>query len=86
MDEELPQATGTASGCLYLLGLALVACTLLFINGGMVLAVFRGLADSLPDQFSNQRMVQFVLFVAPVVLLVLQWMAWDFLVRVFRRR
>ncbi len=86
MDEELPQAAGCFSGCLYVLGVTLVACTLLFINGGMVLALFRSLSDSLPSFFSNQRMVQFVLFVAPVLLLVLQWMVVDVVMRVIRRR
>lgn len=86
MDDESPQALGCFSGCLYVLGLTLVASALLFVNGGMVLAVFRSLSHLLPSSFSDQRIVQFVLFVAPVLLLVLQWMMLDVVMRVIRRR
>lgn len=83
-DESLP-ASGCLTSCLYMLGLTLAASLMLVINGGITYAIFVALAESNPAWLADERPVQFVLFISPVGLLVLQWMLLDMLVRIVRR-
>ncbi|WP_153557626.1 hypothetical protein [Roseimaritima sediminicola] len=86
MDEQTSDRSGCFPGCLYVLGLAAVTGVLLYVNGAMSLAVLRALSQSGPQWLRDPRAVQFLLFAMPVLLLVLQWMVFDLVLRVVRRR
>jgi hypothetical protein len=81
------RSTGIAAGCAFALLSALVACILLVLNGGLVWLVYLEVVESqLSEGMRESGIPQFALFVGPVVLLVLQWLAFDFLVGQFRRQ
>jgi len=85
LEDEPLQTSGCFTGCFYVLGVAAMACLLLFINGGMVMAFFEAATETGPRWLRNKQLMQFTLFVAPVVLLILQWMIFDFVRRVLRK-
>ena len=91
-DPVLPSANGRddrralAGGCLLSLGSAFVTCLMLFINGSLVLAFLATFAGSGPAWMSNPRFAQFMLFLLPVVLAVVQWMMIDYVRSKFRQR
>lgn len=78
-------SSGAAAGCLFGLASTLVTGVLLFLNGALVLAVFQTLAPTGPEWMQKPEVMQFSLFVAPVVLVVLQWMMIDYLRHHLRR-
>jgi hypothetical protein len=64
-------------GCGFLLLSVLVSCVLLVLNGLIVTNVFYASAESLPEVLRDRRASQAVVFLGPVVLLVVQWWAYD---------
>lgn len=58
---------------------------LLFINGSMVTAVYSAIAETGPAVMQDPRLIQFVLFVGPVLLLVVQWVMIDYVTGRLRR-
>ena len=64
---------------MFALASTVITGVLLFLNGALVLALFQTMASQGPDWMRKPEVMQFVLFVAPVVLVVLQWMMIDYL-------
>lgn len=79
------ETNGCLSGCLYVFWVAGVACLLLFINGGIVMALIDVISDLGPTWLRNKQLAQILLFVVPVVLLVIEWWMFDRLRRWGRR-
>ncbi len=74
------------AGCLLALGSALLTCLMLFINGSLVMALLAAFASSGPSWATKPEFSQFVLFLLPVVLVVIQWMMIDYVRTRFRQR
>ncbi len=66
------------AGCLFSLGSALVTGMLLFINGSLVLAILKVLDAAGLTWVTHQGFSQFVLFVFPVALVVVEWLMIDY--------
>ena len=67
-----------AVGCLLGVGSALLTCVLLFINGSLVMALLTALSGSGPQWTKNPEFSQFMLFLLPVILVVIQWKSLDY--------
>lgn len=61
------------SGCLATLSWAVVAGLLLFINGGLVLALVHRFGANSGGWLRDERITQLLVLIGPVVLLVMQW-------------
>jgi hypothetical protein len=55
----------------------LVSCVLLVLNGLIITNVYAASAAGLPEPLRDRRLSQAILFLGPVVLLVVQWWAYD---------
>ena len=66
-------------GCLFLLLSILAACAMLIVNGLVVSFVLGSAAARLPDFMRQPRVVQALLFLGPVLLLAVEWWAYDVL-------
>jgi hypothetical protein len=75
----------TSSGCLVVMTSALVSCVLLFLNGGVVMALVNALAQRGVAFASDERITQFLVLIGPVLLLILQWIMLDYLLIRLRR-
>jgi hypothetical protein len=64
-------------GCGFILLVVVVSCTLLALNGLIVLNVLESVQGSLPPLFRQQRWMQAYVFLGPVLMLVVQWWAYD---------
>ena len=64
---------------LYVLWICLVSSLLFAVNTGMVFAFSKGVESKLPNIMGIDQIVQFCLFLLPVVLLYAEWYAWDVL-------
>ena len=64
-------------GCGFILLTIVVSCALLVVNSLIVSNVLVSLAEILPAIVSQQRWSQAIGFVGPVLLLVVQWWAYD---------
>lgn len=67
-------------GCGPLFFSLLVACVLLTINGIAVASLYQAWTPRLAEFWKNARVAQAVLFLGPLAMLVLQWLALDVLV------
>ena len=67
------------SGCLFLLLSVLAACLMLVVNGLVVSFVLGSVALRLPEFMRQPRVVQGLLFLGPVLLLAVEWWAYDVL-------
>jgi len=67
------------AGCLFSMGSALLTCFLLFINGALVMAVVRALAQSGPSWLGHAEFSQFLLLSIPVLLVIIEWLMFDYL-------
>ena len=74
------------TGCLLAFGSAILTCLMLFINGSLVLAVLTTFASSGPQWMKKPAFTQFMLFLVPVLLAVIQWMMIDYVRTRFRQR
>ena len=73
-----PRPASTARlGCGFILLTVLVSCALLVINGMIVGNVLTSVLDSLPAVLRQQRWMQAINFLGPVLILVVQWWAYD---------
>lgn len=70
---------GIPVGCVLAMLSAAATCTMLVINGVIVMAFLRSLARSGADWARDPRLMQFLLLLVPVVMVVLQWMVLDYL-------
>ncbi len=64
---------------------ALVSCFLLFLNGGVVMALVNALDDWGFTYTADDRITQFIVLIGPVLLLVIQWMMIDYVTARLRR-
>ncbi len=78
-------STGISHGCLFAVIATLITCGMLFINGAIVRALCDAAADPWPRVFGDHRVEQFIYFVGPVVLVVIQWMMIDYVISRVRR-
>ena len=83
--QKREQALGISHGCLFAAASTVITCLLLFVNGGLVSALCRAFADSGPHLFQDVRVQQFVIFVAPVFLVIVQWLMIDYVIQRLRR-
>lgn len=60
-------------GCGYVLAACLVSCFLLVLNGALVKQLYAYAANIGPEWLGNSRLEQLLKFVAPVLMLVLEW-------------
>ena len=67
------------SGCAVVMGSVLISCVLLFLNGGLVMALINALHEGGVPWAADERITQFVVLIGPVLLLVIQWMMLDYL-------
>ncbi|MCO8122743.1 hypothetical protein NHH03_13430 [Stieleria sp. TO1_6] len=56
---------------------ALVTVTLLLVNGSLVLIALNTWAKQGPAWMQRPGFLQFILFAAPLLLTIVQWMTWD---------
>lgn len=90
---EVPERIGgnrfgvsdVAGGCLLAVGSTAVSCSLLVINGALVMAVLAALSASGVEWVRNDQASQFMLFSIPVALLIVQWMMIDYVRHVLRK-
>ena len=72
---------------LFSLYTVVVSSVALVFNAALIYALYTGSMQLLPDWFSMVQFGQLILFIGPMVLLVLEWMLWDYLsVRMRRQR
>ena len=64
---------GIASGLLS----AVATAFLLLINGSLTLVVLGSVATSTPTWLVREGFLQFILFLTPLVMVVIEWMVWD---------
>ena len=64
---------------------ALVSCFLLFLNGGVMMALVNTLDDWGFTYTADDRVTQFIVLIGPVLLLVIQWMMIDYVTTRLRR-
>ena len=79
-------ALAVTDGCGFILFTCLVSCLLMIINGGLVAAGYQWLADLGPKFLRQSRVAQATLFIAPVLLLFVQWWVLDHLLDFLRPR
>lgn len=85
MQHQSNAASGIGPGCLFAATSTVVTCMLLFINGSMVTAIYSAVAETGPAVMHDPRLIQFVLFVGPVLLVVAQWVMIDYVLSRLRR-
>ena len=61
----------------YILYFVIVSALLLAINTWMIYSLAQGTSKLLPDVYAVTLLVQLLIFVGPMVLLYLEWFAWD---------
>ncbi len=61
----------------YVFYFVLVSAVLLAINTWMIYSLAQGTAKLLPDVYVVTLFVQLLIFIGPMVLLYLEWFAWD---------
>jgi len=64
-------------GCGFIALVVVVSCALLAMNGLIVSHVLRSAGDSLPAVLRQARWIQAISFLGPVLMLVVQWWAYD---------
>ena len=57
---------------------AFVTALLLLVNGSLALILMESLAGSGPDWMYRKGLLQFALFTFPLLMVVAQWIVWDF--------
>jgi len=76
----------TTSGCLVIFASALVSCVLLFLNGGVTMALINAVGERGYTWVADDRITQFLVLIGPVLLLIIQWTMIDYLRTRFQRR
>lgn len=77
---------GFAGGCLMTFGSAVVTCSLLILNGALVMAVLAAMSATGVRWVEKERASQFALFAGPICLAIMQWMMIDTLRGILRRQ
>lgn len=68
------------------MGSAILTCLLLFLNGSLVMALLSAFAATGPSWARKPEFSQFILFLMPVVMVVIQWMMIDYVRTRFQQR
>ena len=68
------------AGCGFLLLTCIITCLLLLLNGILVTTLYNWFSPLGPDWLEREKVRQFALFVAPVLLILAEWWLVDFLV------
>lgn len=76
----------TTSGCVLIFASAMLSCILLFLNGGVMMALINAFGERGYNWVNNDRITQFLVLFGPVVLLIIQWMMIDYLRTHLQRR
>jgi len=71
------QKPRTRLGCGYVLMSMFITCLLLIINGLIVTAIFFTLTAPLPPGSIHPRLGQGIVFLGPILLLLVEWWAFD---------
>ena len=79
------QSMMISRGFLFAVGSTLLTCFLLFINGGLVSAICNAAILANLAGMQTAGVHQFLLFVGPVFLVVIQWMMIDYVTSRLRR-
>jgi uncharacterized membrane protein YhdT len=74
------------AGCLIALGSVALTCLLLLLNGSLVLAILDSIPSTAPSWAKKPEFLQFLLFLLPVLMVVVQWIVIDYVRSRFRRR
>lgn len=61
----------------YVFGVVVISTVLLAINAGMIFGLFHGVASYLPGFPGIDQLMQLIVFIAPFLLLYLEWYVWD---------
>lgn len=61
----------------YVLGFVIISSVLLAINTWMIFSLAQGISKLLPQIPNSSILVQLLIFIGPMVLLFLEWFAWD---------
>lgn len=62
---------------LYVFGVVVVSTMMLAVNAGMIFGLFHGVASYLPGFPGIDQLMQLIVFIAPFLLLYLEWYVWD---------
>lgn len=65
----------------YLGGVALASGLMLMVNAAVVYSLYSGLGGWIPPEWNVTQLWQFLIYLLPMFLLVLEWMLWDLLMR-----
>lgn len=76
----------TTSGCVLIFASAMLSCILLFLNGGVTMALINAIGERGYNWVNNDRITQFLVLFGPVLLLVMQWTMIDYLRTRLQRR
>lgn len=76
----------TASGCFTIMLYALLSSVLLFLNGGLTMALINALGEREHAWVNDDRITQFLVLIGPVILLIFQWVMIDYLKTHLQRR
>ena len=71
------RSTTPRLGCGFIALIVVVSCALLAVNGLIVSNVLQSTHDSLPIMLRQERWMQAISFLGPVLMLVVQWWAYD---------
>ncbi len=74
------------SGCALIFASAILSCILLFLNGGLTMALINAIGERGYTWVGDDRITQFLVLVGPVLLLVIQWSMIDYLRTHLQRR
>jgi hypothetical protein len=66
---------------MYLGGVALASGLMLIVNAAVVYSLYSGLGGWIPPEWNVTQLWQFLIYLVPMFLLVLEWMLWDLLMR-----
>ena len=80
------EARVVTAGCAIGIASALFTCLLLYVNGSLVLAVISALNRAGANWLDDSRKQQCFLFLAPVLMVVVEWMMIDYVRTRFVRR
>ena len=70
-------------GCVAAISFALVTCLLLIINGSVVIGLLDSLPAGTPTFLKGPKVIQFLLFFSPVLMVVIEWQIIDAVMGIF---
>ncbi len=76
----------TTSGCLLIFASAILSCVLLFLNGGVTMALINAISERGYAWVNDDQITQFLVLFGPVLLLIIQWSMIDYLRTHLQRR